>query len=514
MKATNPKLLKLLPLHQAAERKLNNIVFCLHLKASLVACLFLCCLLPARAQEWKFDATSQQAYDHVLNLQMDEARALLPNPKTPQQHYVLALADALELLITEDNEKFSEYEDNFEKRQELKTKLNSAPDMFLQAELQLQWTFIYLKFGHEFDAALNLRGAYQVTDEIRKRFPNFTAVQKPSGLLDVIIGSVPEKYDWVLGLLSMEGSIELGLKELDNIQNSDHALAFESSLLYALTRGFVLQQPHWALAEVKQDIAAYPSNKLALFLAASLAIKNSQSEEALYYLNELNKHPKGLPLYYTDYLRGEVYLHKGDYMNAIASYRSFIGNYKGVNYIKDANYKIGLCYWLNGNAADAKAMFKQAKTLGKESSEADKYAARSMADSELPHIKLTKARYFTDGGYYDDARKMLASIAPQELPTKRDQVEFTYRKARLAHKTNDFAAARDLYLQAIKATGDEPWYFAPNACLQIGYISLDEKNIPQAREYFMRALSYKKHEYKNSIDSKAKSALAQLNDNK
>jgi hypothetical protein len=99
-------------------------------------------------------------------------------------------------------------------------------------------------------------------------------------------------------------------------------------------------------------------------------------------------------------------------------------------------------------------------------------------------------------------------------PTKRDQIEFTYRKARLAHKTNDLVAAHDLYQQSIKATGDEPWYFAPNACLQLGYISLDEKNIPLAREYFMRALSYKKHEYKNSIDSKAKSALAQLNDNK
>jgi hypothetical protein len=137
MKATNPKLLKLLPLHQPAERKLNNIIFCLHPKASLLACLFLCYLLPAQAQEWTFDATSQQAYDHVLNLKMDEARALLPNPKTPQQHYVLALAEALELLITEDVEKFSEYEDNFEKRQELKTKLNSATDLFLQAELQV-----------------------------------------------------------------------------------------------------------------------------------------------------------------------------------------------------------------------------------------------------------------------------------------------------------------------------------------------------------------------------------------
>jgi TolA-binding protein len=517
MKETNLKPLKpLLPLYQIAERKLNNIVFCLHKKAGLAACLFLCAVLTTsvKAQEWKFDAATQRAYDLVLNLQTEEAHALIPTPETPQEHYILALAEALELLITEDVEKFSDYEDRFEKRQERKSKLSSPEDLFLQAEIGLQWSFIYLKYGHEFDAALNLRQAYQTTQEIKKRFPTFNAIKKTSGLLDIIIGSVPEKYDWVLGLLNMEGSTELGLKELSAIQDTDHALAFESSLLYALTQGFVLEQTSLALTEIKKDIAANPTNKLALFLGASLAIKNSQSEEALRFINKLSEQSQGLPLYYADYLRGEIYLHKGEYLNATSSYRAFIGNYKGVNYMKDANYKIGLCYWLNGNSSDAKAIFKQAKTIGKESAEADKYAARSMAENELPHIKLTKARYSTDGGYYDEAKKVLASITTQELPTKRDQVEFAYRKARVAHKTNDLSTAKEYYLQTIKINGEEPWYFAPNASLQLGYIALAEKNTTQARDYFKRALGYKKHEYKNSIDSKAKSALAQLNESK
>jgi len=32
----------------------------------------------------------------------------------------------------------------------------------------------------------------------------------------------------------------------------------------------------------------------------------------------------------------------------------------------------------------------------------------------------------------------------------------------------------------------------------------------EARQYFQQALKYKKHEYKNSIDSKARSALSRL----
>jgi len=71
-------------------------------------------------------------------------------------------------------------------------------------------------------------------------------------------------------------------------------------------------------------------------------------------------------------------------------------------------------------------------------------------------------------------------------------------------------AAKTDYQKVIDINGDANWYYAPNACLQMGYILAYEKNNEQAEEYFEMALSYKKHEYKNSIDTKARSALAQL----
>jgi tetratricopeptide (TPR) repeat protein len=257
-----------------------------------------------------------------------------------------------------------------------------------------------------------------------------------------------------------------------------------------------------------------PANRLALFLGASLAIKNSASAEALKLLNTLEAQTAGLPLEYASYLKGEVYLHRAEYLNAISSYRWFINHYKGQNYVKDAHYKIGLCYWLNGNTSDAQVLFKQARTIGKESSEADRYAARSLGENELPHIKLTKARYFTDGGYLTEAAALLGTITPAELPTKRDQVEFVYRKARLSHKMKDLKEATEYYAETIRLSGTEQWYFAPNACLQLGYLALANNDRQAAALHFRKALEYKKHEYKNSIDSKAKSALAQLNKRK
>jgi TolA-binding protein len=474
-----------------------------------MVCLFLCATA-ARAQEWTFEARTAQAYNEVLNLRVEEAAQLLPGQKTAQEAYVASLAEALELLITEDNEKFQEYQDRFEKRTETKWKSADADNLFVQAEARLQWAFVYLKFGHEFDAALTLRQAYQITEECKKKFPNYQAIKKTSGLLQVIIGSVPEKYNWVLGLLGIEGSSETGLEELQVLSKSDHPLALETNFLYALVQGFVLQQPEPALATIRMLQQKHDANKISLFLGAALAIKSAQSETALDMLNRLSALSEGLPVYYADYLRGEVYLHKADYLNAISAYRWFINHYAGKNYIKDAYYKIGLCYWLNGNTNDALVLFKEARGKGIEEAEADKYAARSLADNELPHIKLSKMRYYTDGGYYDQARQLADAIKPTDLPTLRDNVEFFYRKARLAHKTLDLAAAKTAYQQTIERSGEANWYFAPNACLQSGYIAMQENNTEAARQFFTKAMAYKKHEYKNSIDSKARSALAQL----
>ncbi len=460
--------------------------------------------------QWLFDDKTQKAYDLVLNLQVAEAYALIPEPQTAQEHYVVSLAEALELLLTEDGEKYTEYEERFVERLDRKTKLNSVEDIFLQAELRMQWAFVYFKFGHEFDAALNMRQAYLTVAEIKSRFPEFHEVKKSSGLLEIIVGSVPEKYNWVLSLLNIKGSIEKGLSELESLRTSNSPLRFESNLLYGLIQGFVLQRTDEGMKVIEKIIEENPVNRLALYLGGSLAIKNSQSEKALTLLNRVNLQQHGLPIYYADYLKGEVYLQKAEYLNAITSYRWFINHYDGQNHIKDAHYKIGVAYWLNGNINDAHAMFSEAKNIGKESMEADKYAARSLADKELPNLALTKARYFTDGGYYDKARAILESLPVADLPTLRDQAELYYRKARLENKTRQFAQAKPFYLKTIELTGAASWYFAPNSCLQMGYILLAENKQVEAEEFFKRALSYKKHEYKNSIDSKAKSALDQL----
>jgi tetratricopeptide (TPR) repeat protein len=491
---------------------LNNYLFerIIISKANFLVCLFLC--LPPLllvAQDLSFDDRLLEAHRLALNLQPEEALSNVSGDSSIEAVYIASLAETLELLITEDYSRFSQYEDRLQKRLEKKIRAAGSDVQFLQAELRLHSAFVYLKFGHELDAALHLRQAYQIAEGCRNKFPGYLPIRKTSGVLQLILGSVPDKYSWVLNLLNMRGSVPAGLAHLKKIAHSSGPLAEEGALLQALVHGFILSQPAVGLETMNEFNQELPDNRLALFLSASLALKDSQNELALNLLKRLAASTAGIPLHYAHYLTGEAYLQKGEYLRAVSSYRWFIENQRGDNYIKDAHYKMGVCYWLEGANKDALVCFQDARNKGKEATEADKSAARALSDNDPPDVVLSKIRYLTDGGYYIEAGELLSTISAGDLQTKKDRVEFLYRKARLAHKTKK-PEAIDFYKQAVKLNGQEEWYFAPNACLQLGYLYQSLNRKKEAEEYFERALTYRRHAYKNSIDSKALSALAQL----
>jgi len=497
-----------LPLH-AEEKPLSKKLFHIDIrKAGLTACLFCFCSF---AHSQSLTPASDKAYALALNLQWQKARPLLTG-NDANSIYVAGLCNAMELLINEDKKLFEVYETFFEESlSELEEAGERTPEiLFAQAELNLQWAFIYLKFEHELDAAFRLRKAHQLAVKCRAKYPDFLSILKTHGVLQIMLGSVPEKYSWLLGIMNMEGSIETGISELQRLAGADDNFSFEADLTLALIHGYVLQDMQQSSAITDRILKNQPDNQLSLFAGASLALKNSEGKKALMMLEKLDE--AKIPS--VQYFKGEALLCKGDYTNSAKAFQNYITTFKGESFIKDAYFKMGICYSLLDQKNKAEHYYSLAKQNGQTNTEADKYAARTLADTEELNTKLLKIRFFTDGGYYAEVREEIAQIVPLDLRTEKHKVEFYYRQARLAHKTNQLNAAKLFYQQVIDMNGDNPWYFAPNACLQTGYIWLGQNNSEEAKKYFQKALTYKKHEYKNSIDAKAKSALAQLKERK
>lgn len=463
---------------------------------------------------WKFDPALEAIYRQILSLQIDEARrqlALATHANELHKLYLLNLSETADILITEDEKRFDKINDEMRSRiDKLSDQKETAEVLFLRAEISLQRGFNLLNLGQELNAVLAIRQAYQQTEACLKKYPNFIPIKKTHGVIQVMLGSVPDKYQWFMSLLGMRGSVKVGQKQLEDLRQSGSSLSLEATVLFYTIKGFLNQQFGEAAKGFQEALAKDPDSRLLMFLGINMLMKNSQSEDAFNMMQHLDKHPEGLQMFYVEYLRGEALVHRGEYSHAIASYQKFIRTYKSRSFKKDAHYKIALCYYLLGDMANAKKNFETAKVTGRASADPDKYADAMLADNSFPNPKILKMRFFTDGGYYREARDIMKTVTPADLGKPKDDAEFTYRKGRLAHKTGDLPAAKAFYLQAIEKTGDQPWYFAPNASLQLGYICEAQGDRGGARKYYEKALSYKRYEYKSGIDSKAKFALDQL----
>ena len=463
----------------------------------------------SQPRSWNFDGLPEKIYQHILALQFEKARDLVSKiPEPPYAVlYLTNLNEALETAFVESYSSFQRFEDHFEDRIDQLKNANEDPHkrLFL-AELKLQWAFVNMKFGNEFTAAWNIRQAYRLVEKNQELYPDFLPNAKPLGILHIMFGSIPDRYNWLLDLLGLGGTVAQGMDELSTLAESDHLFATEALIIQCLVQSYMLQQTNEAVMKFSNLYGTKPQTPLYAYLFASLLIKNSQSDKALEVLNRVPS--TDIPLF--SYLKADVYLQKGQYDKSIQLHQKFISSHQGENFIKDSYYKIGLAYWLDSKTGPAQKFFNQAKRSGLRRTETDKHAARSLEDDILPNQAIMQIRLFTDGGYFHQADSLIANFDEEKLITSKDRVEFKYRKARLYHKTGRIEKAIDLYLGTIRETGNERWYFAPNSALQLGYIYQDRGNTGMAQNHFRKALSYKNHEYKNSIDNKAKSALSDL----
>jgi len=244
-------------------------------------------------------------------------------------------------------------------------------------------------------------------------------------------------------------------------------------------------------------------------------MKEGRSEEAASYLAGAPDGPAYIAFPFLDYLRGEINLQKGNYEQAAGLYKEFLKNYPGFNYIKDSNLKLFMCDWLNDGDSEANVSIQKVKGSGSTIIEADRLAERIAAEFIAGKIGPTqkvlyKARYATDGGYLKTASALMETVTEKSFISTEEKAEFNYRKGRIFQKSGQAALSIPYYKRALTIAKQEAPGFGAASALQLGYISLEKEDKPTAIAFFKKAMSFKKHEYKNSIDNKARAALTTL----
>jgi len=202
-------------------------------------------------------------------------------------------------------------------------------------------------------------------------------------------------------------------------------------------------------------------------------------------------------------------LQKNNLDYAIENYEKFLSVHQGKDLIKDAYYKIGICYLIKNMPEKSDVYFMKSKKYGWAKNEADKYAAGSL-ERDIPLNKeLLKLRYATDGGYYENALKIHEEIDASDF-TNHDLCEYYYGSARLFHRLNNLQKAIDNYQKTINSQEVKNWYFAPNSALQLALIYTCQDENENAKKYLNLIGDYSGYPYQNSIKQKAKSALKKI----
>ena len=476
---------------------------------------------PLKASDFEITPSIKSAYSEIIKTKLNVGRSILEKDKTRNGFniYLKSYTDLIQLLITEDKILYNQFIDNQVSRLEFLGELDkkSPYSRVLQAEVHLHTAFVKLKFGHEVKGSWEIIKAYKLLEANVKEFPDFVPNQKSLGLLHILIGSTPESYQWVANLLGLKGNIKQGLSELQSSIQKDTFWGQESQLIDYLIHAYILNFTSNELADFQVFIKNNPDNQLFVFFGITTLMKEGKSEVALSVLENRIVDKNYLPFPFLEYLKAEIFLQKGQYQTASKYYQLFLLKYKGFNFIKDTYYKLFLCYWLNNEDIKARLFLEKVSLVGENIVESDKAATKFSTNflarkptKSIPQKVLMKARLAFDGGYYDDALLLINTNSENSFESDSDRAEWNYRKGRTYQKMNSIPQAIPAFERAIILSENQNYSFGASAALQLGYIFQGRNENKKARSYFEKAISFKKHEYKNSVDNKARAAINQL----
>lgn len=473
------------------------------------------------AQQVVLNAPVKQAYDDILALKLSEAQKILKLEKErdPQNVFVDYLenySDFIRVFISEDFNFFQKANKKFSKRVQ---RINNLPDnnpykkLFL-ANMNLQWAFARIKFGQYLRGAWEINKSYRLITSNHQQFPDFLPDEITLGALHVMIGLVPSQYQWMLKIISMKGSVEQGKAEIYNVLETSrldaHYGYLKDEALFFL--GFIelnLAPNQKALNKLEVQLNRADTNNMMLsYLKVDILMRHGHNNEALRIISRMGNRDDYYRFYYLDYLHGECLLRKLD-MNAAFYFQSFLKNFRGINYVKDAWRKLA---WIDFLKGDTLGYFQNMDSVfvnGGQMVDADKQALIEAKAHKLPNPDLLHVRLLFDGGYYSRAKKILDGMKDKKL-TPEEALERTYRYGRIADKQGKISDAKIWYKKTLKQGQNSPKYFAANASLMLGKIYETEDSLVLARKYYKQCLNLNFDEYHNSICGEAKELLTRL----
>jgi hypothetical protein len=251
-----------------------------------------------------------ETHQLILQYRLSEAKTLLATlPNSPEKAYLLNLSDFLQMIYTEDGSFYENYLRNLHQRRTWIEELSDgdAGKAFYLADMKLQEALFRIKFGDYLSGLYSLMQAHNQIDELQNRDDKILPFLKSSGVINILIGLTPEKYEWAIRLIGLQGDIARGIEQLTRLSSSNSPLADEALIILGYFYAYPLHEPAKATALFLQTLEKQPNSTLAQFMLATSLNKAHKGEQALAILSKIpaGQQKKLAPVYY---LFGDLYL--------------------------------------------------------------------------------------------------------------------------------------------------------------------------------------------------------------
>ncbi|MES2774655.1 MAG: hypothetical protein V4722_10745 [Bacteroidota bacterium] len=488
------------------------------MKQIIIAVLFYLPFSVNAQKYYDFNAACSQAYKEILSMRVANGQRLLAEEKRAHPdnlipYFLDNYADFFSLFFNEDMKEFDKKLPLKEARlAAMKIGPKDSPwNLFTQSVLQVQWAAIHIKFGERWAAGWSFKAAFDLAKENQRLFPNFAPNKMVMGPLQVVAGTIPKGYQWLSNMLGVKGNIVIGMNELTAFMNNPDpsaAIFKEEAIFYYCYLKFHFEnKPGDALQFIRTQKLDVVNNHLFAYMAANLSLNNQNSAATKSYVQNRNPSPDYMPMPVWDFEMAHAKLFHLE-PDANLYFDRFLAGFKGSFYVKDSWLKLGWHYLLQGNMAQYNRCLELVKTRGNAETDADKKALKEAKSGKVPNPVLLKARLLSDGGYTSEAYETLKGKGSSDFAAEEDKLEFAYRVGRVYEELGKYDDAIQAYLTTIKTGKDRTEYFAARAALQTGMIyEQKKKNKPLAIAFYNQCLAMENHDYKNSLDQKAKAGV-------
>lgn len=493
--------------------------FDLFMKRIFALFLFLSISFHSKAN-FDFNANCVEAYKAIISLRLEHGKALIEKEKRERPSNTIAILldnylDFYTIFTSESQADFNRLKGNKSSRlRRIEKEDEKSPYyLFCQAEVNMQWAITRARFGEYYTAALEINRAYSYLKENRSKFPQFWPNNKDLGILNIVLGNVPPGLKTVLNTLGVNADIKTGVNLMEQaivqLPKSEYSFFYDETALYL----------SYVLNDIVADENAYskavrylkPVNDSCLlksFVLGFVSMKTAHNTEAISVFNSRPSGSSYSSFKHMDYLLATAKLNRMD-DDAATYFQKYLSNYQGVFNIKDSYLRMAWAGLLKGDLKKYNELANSVRSKGYTFNDRDKHAVKEVEDG-VPDLYLLGARLLYDGGYYDRALSVLKAKKTSELTDEKDKLEYSYRMARIYDGLQDEAKAIQYYAQTINTGSGKQWYFAANSSLNLAKIYERQNNNAKAKQYYQLCLDMKGHEYKSSIDAKAKAGLKRV----